>query len=455
MNIKHLFNEQKIFFNQDTTIPINFRILHLTKLKKCLLEHEYEIYDALNKDLGKSKEDSFVSEFSYCIKEINFFIKKTNKFSKPKRIKTSFINFKSRGYIYRKPYGVCLIISCWNYPLLLSLTPLIGALSAGNTCMLKLHPFTPNTNKIIEKIIRNVFEKCYVSAISGDECTLDELFELNFDYIFATGSPNLGKYIYKKSSEKLTPMTLELGGKNPCIVHIDSNLDIASRRIAHGKFLNAGQTCLAPNTLYVNEKIKDEFVKKLKETINEMYSNDPMNFIHYSKIVNENNFNRLTKIIEDNKENIILGGESNSNTLKISPTLIDEGETIDEEIFGPILQIKSYKILDDLIHNFKNTDAPLAFYIFTNNKAIINKCLNIPFGGACINDTLVHVSEMNLPFGGLKNSGIGNYHGKSSFNTFTHEKSILIKSSKIDILSRYPNNKNYNLKFLKKIFTKK
>ncbi|BAK80727.1 aldehyde dehydrogenase family protein [Candidatus Arthromitus sp. SFB-rat-Yit] len=455
MSIEKIFYAQKEFFNSDATISVNFRIINLTKLKKELLKNEYEIYTALHKDLGKSEEDSFVSEFSHCINEINYFIKNLRSLSKPKRVRTSIINFKSKAYIHKKPYGVCLIISCWNYPLYISLMPLIGALASGNTCILKLHTLNPNTNKLIEKIIKEVFEKCYVFTISKDEYEINKLLDLDFDYIFATGNPNFGKLVYEKASKNLIPVTLELGGKNPCIVHSDCEIDTSCKRIIHGKFLNSGQTCLAPDILYVNSKIKDKFIDRMIFYIKDLYSENPLNFKHYSKIINESHFLRLIKIIEDNREEIIFGGEYSKDKLKISPTLIDKEEIIPHEIFGPILQIKYYDILDGLIHSLKCSPPPLALYLFTSNKTIINRFLNIHFGGGCINDTLVHICENNLPFGGIKNSGIGYYHRKYSFDTFTYNKSLLIKSNKIDIKSRYPNNKNYNLKFLKLLLKNK
>ena len=251
MSIKSIFYSQKEFFNEEATLPINFRMVNLIKLKKELLKNENEIYTALYEDLGKSKEDAFISEFSHCLNEINYFIKNLRSLSKPKKVKTSFINFKSKAYIYKKPYGVCLIISCWNYPLYLSLMPLIGAIASGNTCILKLHPLSHNTNKLIEKILREIFEKCYIFSTYGDENELNELLDLNFDYIFGTGNPNFGKLIYEKSSKNLIPITLELGGKNPCIVHDDCKIDVSCKRIVHGKFLNSGQTCLAPDIIYI------------------------------------------------------------------------------------------------------------------------------------------------------------------------------------------------------------
>ncbi|AID44165.1 Aldehyde dehydrogenase [Candidatus Arthromitus sp. SFB-mouse-NL] len=454
MSIKSIFYSQKEFFNEEATLPINFRMVNLIKLKKELLKNENEIYTALYEDLGKSKEDAFISEFSHCLNEINYFIKNLRSLSKPKKVKTSFINFKSKAYIYKKPYGVCLIISCWNYPLYLSLMPLIGAIASGNTCILKLHPLSHNTNKLIEKILREIFEKCYIFSTYGDENELNELLDLNFDYIFGTGNPNFGKLIYEKSSKNLIPITLELGGKNPCIVHDDCKIDVSCKRIVHGKFLNSGQTCLAPDIIYINHKIKDEFIRKIIFYIEHFYSEDPLNFKHYSKIINEPHFMRLIKILENHRDNIIFGGESSKEKLKIAPTIIDKNEIIPCEIFGPILQIKTYDILDDVIYSLKCTPPPLALYLFTTNKTIINRFLNVPFGGGCINDTIVHVCENNLPFGGLKNSGIGAYHGRYSFDTFTHKKSILIKSVKVDIKSRYPNSKNYNLKFIKPLFSK-
>ncbi len=455
ISLKNIFDSQKEFFYADTTLPINFRLIHLSKLKKCLIENEHEIYDSLYKDLGKSKEDSLTSEFYYCIKEINYFLKKLYFLAKPEKIKSSFINFKSKGYIYKKPYGVSLIISTWNYPLLLSIVPLIGTIAAGNTCILKLHPFSQNTNRVIKKIISNIFEQCYVHYVQDDEYPLDSLLELNFDYIFSTSGSETGKFIYSKASERLIPITLELGGKNPCIVHKDANIEVACKRIAHGKFFNSGQTCLAPDYILVHKDIKKAFINELKKSIEELYSSDPLKSKHYSKIINLKHFNRLKDLINSQKENIILHGKFDEENLKISPFIMDSKNSssflFKDEIFGPILEIKEFEIIDDVIYALKKSTPPLSLYLFSKNKALINKCIEIPFGGGCINDTVLHNIEINLPFGGFKNSGIGNYHGKYSFNTFTHKKSILIKSTKIDLNFRYPNSKKYNFKKIKKL----
>ena len=340
--------------------------------------------------------------------------------------------------------------------MLLSIVPLVGAIAGGNTCILKLHPFSKNSNEVIKKIISETFEHCYASCVKDDNIDLNSILNFDFDYIFSTSSSETGKFIASKASEKLIPITLELGGKNPCIVHKDCDISLACKRIAHGKFFNAGQTCLAPDYVLVHKAIKDEFVSQLKSTILSMYSVDPINFKHYSKIINLKNFDRLRNLINSQKENLIFGGEISQDNLKISPTLmnskIENSLLFKEEIFGPILEIKEYEVLDEVIYSIKKSPSPLAFYLFSNNKYLINKCLDIPFGGGCINDTLLHIMERKLPFGGFKNSGIGNYHGKYSFSTFTHEKSVLFKSTKINLNVRFPNHKNYNLKFLKRFF---
>ncbi len=456
MSLEDILKSQKEFFYSDATMPVGFRLLQLCKLKNSLIKNQNELYTALYEDLEKSHEDTLSCEIGPCIKEINFFIKNLKSLCKPKRVRTSLINFKSKGYIYKKPFGVCLIISSWNYPILLSLLPLIGALASGNTCILKLHPLSKNTNKVIEKILFDTFERCYVKCVDGDKDTLDFLLSLDFDHIFATGNSNFGKYLYSKAGEKLIPVTLELGGKNPCIVHKDANLKLCCKRIVHGKFLNAGQTCLAPDYILVHKSIKDRFIELITETTTNMYSKNVLNFPHYSKIINEEHFNRLVKIIDTLKSRVIYGGNYDKDTLKISPTIIDTDGTylheLEQEIFGPILDIKSYEIIDDVIYSLKQSPAPLALYLFSKNKILINKCLDIPFGGGCINDTVIHMTEQNIPFGGFRNSGIGNYHGIHSFNTFTNKKGILFKSNRIDVNLRYPNNKNYNFKTLKSIF---
>lgn len=456
LNLKNIFESQRDFFYADTTMPINFRLLHLSKLKKSLIENEDEIYDALHKDLGKSKEESFISEFAPCIKKIDFFLKNLNSLSKPKKIKSSLSNFKAKGFIYKKPFGVCLIVSSWNYPLVLPLLPLIGALAAGNTCILKPHQFSKHTNEVINKIISDVFEQCYVKFLDGNSNILSSLLELNFDYIFATGNTDTGKYISSKTYKNLIPTTLDLIKKNPCIIHNDANIEFACKRIAHGKFLNAGQTHLATDYIWVHENIKTEFIQTLIKTIKFMFSDNPLNFKHYSKIINELHFDRLVKIIELLKDKIIFGGEYDKISLKISPTIIDldnqESKFLENEIFGPILEIKSYQIVDEVIYSLKYEEPPHALYLFSNNKTLVNKCLEIPFSEGCINDTLLHGLKQNIYFNNFKRSKIRKYYGEHLFNTFTNKKSILIKSPKKDTINQYPNSKNYNLKKLKSIF---
>lgn len=456
MNLKNIFESQKDFFYADTTMPINFRLLHLSKLKKSLIENEDKIYQALHKDLGKSKEESFISEFAPCIKKIDFFLKNLNSLSKPKKIKPSISNLRTKGFIYKKPFGVCLIVSSWNYPLVLSILPIVGALAGGNTCILKPHEFSKHTNEIINKIISEVFEQCYVKYFDGNLDILNSLLEFNFDYIFVTGNSETGKYISSKIYKNLTPTTFDIIKKNPCIVHNDANIEFTCKKIVYGKFLNAGQTHLATDYIWVHEKIKNEFIHTLIKTINYMFSEDPLNFKHYSKIINEIHFNRLINIIESLKDKVIFGGNYNKHSLKISPTIIDldniESTFIKNEIFGPILEIKPYQIVDEVIYSLKYEEPPNALYLFSNNKTLINKCLEIPFNEGCINDTLLHGLTNNIYPNNFKNNKIKKYYGEYLFNTFTHTKSILIKSSKKDIINQYPNSKNYNLKKLKSIF---
>ncbi len=432
---------------------ISYRKESLIKLLHNITLHEDEIVAALYKDFKKPAFEAVLTETNYVISDLKDAIKNINKWAKPKRVLPSFLNFPSTDYIYNDPYGEALIISPWNYPFQLALCPLIAAVAAGNKVVLKPSELTPNTAAIISKIIRETFDAKHVVAILGDATISQDLLKKRWDYIFFTGSVRVGKIIAKIAAENLTPVTLELGGKNPCIVDETADIALAAKRIVWGKFINAGQTCIAPDYILVKQNIKAAFISCLKTEITNAYGENPEVSVDYARIINNDNWNRLTKMLEN--ENVIFGGDTNIDDSYLSPTLIDEpqleSEVMKEEIFGPILPIISYdndKKLETIIARFEK---PLSLYVFTTNQSFAEKIINkFSFGGGCINDTVIHFSNKRLPFGGVGHSGIGAYHGKMSFDTFSHKKAVVKKANWLDIPLRYApyNNK---LKIIKKL----
>ncbi|MBV1817246.1 aldehyde dehydrogenase [Anaerosalibacter bizertensis] len=450
---KDTLKKQKEFFKSGKTKDIQFRIENLNKLKKNIEKNEQYIMEALKKDLGKSNFESYSTELGIVLIEISFIIKHLKKWAKPKKVKTPITNFKSSSYIYPEPYGNTLILSPWNYPFQLSIVPLIGSIAAGNTVILKPSSTSYYTSKIIEEIINENFDTGYIHVITGERGK--KLLDENFDYIFYTGSVPVGKIVMKKASKYLTPVTLELGGKSPCIVDGKANLNLSAKRIVWGKFLNSGQTCVAPDYMFIHKNVKNEMINNIIYYIKTFYGENPLYSEEYTKIINERQFNRLIKLLDNNK--IIYGGDYDKDSLYISPTLMNnvnwDDPIMGEEIFGPILPILEYEELNEVIDIVNSHPKPLALYFFSNDKENAEKIINgISFGGGCINDTIMHLSSPYLPFGGVGTSGMGSYHGKKSFDTFTHYKSILEKSNIIDPNFRYPpygNKLNIVKKFLK------
>jgi len=447
--INLIIEKQRNFFNSGKTKDLNFRKDNLKKLYDLILKYEDKIYEALKNDLNKSKYESYMTEIGFTLAEITYLKKNLNKFAKVKKVKTPLTQFKAKSYIYPEPYGVVLIISPWNYPFQLSLAPLAGAIASGNCAIIKPSEYSSNTTEVLKELINTHFLEDYIKVIDGDVTVSQNLLDQRFDYIFFTGSEKVGKIVMEKASKYLTPVTLELGGKSPCIVHNDANLKIAARRIAFGKFLNAGQTCVAPDYILVQEDVKNELINKLIEEIKLMFNNP----IDYPKIINENRFNHLLNLIKD--QEIIYGGKIDKETLQIAPTLLNNvsfnSQVMQEEIFGPILPIITYKNIVDVIETLIDMPKPLALYLFTKSKQVEELVLkNISFGGGCINDTIVHLATSYLPFGGVGSSGLGSYHGKYSFETFSHYKSIMKKSTIIDFKLRYPPFSK-SLKILKKL----
>ena len=430
MNSKQILINQRKFFNSNKTKDISFRIKQLKKLKRLLKENEDLLYKAIYEDFGKSEFETYLTELSQIYHEINIFIRKIKKWSKKKKVSTNLANMPARSYIITEPLGNTLIIGAWNYPYGLSLIPVLSSLGAGNTVILKPSELPNNTSKIMTEIINSNFPNEYFCVIEGGVEETTEILDNKFDKIFFTGSIPVGKIIYQSAAKYLTPVTLELGGKSPTFVLSDCNIKISAKRIVWAKFLNAGQTCVAPDYVLVDKTIEQEFMLAVKNEIEKFYQNKEEIRENYLQIINLNNFDRLTKLIDKSK--VYCGAKINRDKRFISPTVLQnvsfDDEIMDDEIFGPILPIISFTDIDEVIKQVKQRPKPLACYIYSNNKKKINKLLKeISFGGGAVNDSLIHLANSNLPFGGVGFSGIGSYHGKAGFDTFSHHKSILHK----------------------------
>lgn len=446
--------EQEMFLRSGITLDVNFRIRQLKRLKEAIKAHDVLIYDALKKDLNKPVFESYVTELGSVYSEIDYMIKHVKDWAKPKRVPTSLAHFYSKSHIYQEPYGRVLIIAPWNFPIQLSFVPLVGAMAAGNCVVLKPSELAPYTARVIQQIIESVFAREYVAVEQGDGKVSQQLLKEGVDYCFFTGSTQVGKAIMETASQTLTPVTLELGGKSPVIVAKDTNIKHAAQRIVWGKFTNAGQTCIAPDYLLVDEVIRDDLISAIIEVIEEYYTKKPLENSDYSKMINKRHFKRVKKLMKN--QSVIYGGGSNKEMLTIEPTLVLEPELdtelMQEEIFGPILPILTYREVNQAVEFIRSKDKPLALYLFTQDKALKEYIIkNLSFGGATINDTLIHQSNYNLPFGGVGASGMGQYHGKYSLETFSHPKSVIEKTDLFDIKLRYPPYKDWALKFIKKI----
>ncbi|WP_370223704.1 aldehyde dehydrogenase [Cytobacillus sp.] len=444
-NYADLIQKQRNFFTQGKTKDVTFRMEALGKLRSVIKQHEQELMDALKADLNKSEFDAYLTEIGILLEEIRFTLKHLKKWAKPRKVKSSIAQLGSKSYIYPEPYGVALIIAPWNYPFQLAIAPLIGAIAAGNCAILKPSELTPQTSALLSKMISNHFPQEYISVVEGDAETSTALLNEKVDYIFFTGSVPVGKIIMEAASRHLTPITLELGGKSPCIVHEDANLKLAAKRIAWGKYINAGQTCVAPDYIYVQCSIKEEFLNELKQAIQELYGKHPIASGQFTRIVSERHFSRLTKFLTSGIT--VHGGGHDLHSLSIEPTVLDNitwaDEVMQDEIFGPILPVLEYDNLSGMIAEVTARPKSLALYIFTESEGVQNQILSsISFGGGCINDTVYHLSSPYLPFGGVGESGIGAYHGKGSFDVFSHEKSILKQTTRFDLPFRYPTTKD-------------
>ncbi len=439
-NIQHIFQAQKQFFHTGKTLPITFRIQALKRLQHAILQHENEITKALYLDLGKSEAESYITEIGTVLSETSYFIKHIKKFSAPKKVAPALLQMPAKCFIQTVPYGVTWIVSPWNYPFLLSLQPLVTALAAGNTAICTTSPYAKHTHDVLQKICQQCFPSKYVHFCIATPPVLETLSKQPFDHIFFTGSPAIGKIVMKNAAAHLTPVTLELGGKSPCIVDETAHIPLTAKRIVFGKFVNSGQTCIAPDYIYCHHSIKDKLIQALKTEIQKQYGKNPLQNPQYGRIIDSKHFLRLQNLMQQNT--IIYGGQSDKTHLQIAPTLFDNvsfSDTImQEEIFGPLLPILTFETIDQVISKMQTLPSPLALYLFTNDKAhihiILQKCQS---GGVCINDTILHIAGDNMGFGGIGNSGMGAYHGKVGFDTFSHKKSVLHQTNHFDIPFRY------------------
>lgn len=449
---QNIFNKQKELFLSKVTYEYEYRKKMLLKLKKLIKDNVERFKEALYEDLGKAKTESYMCEIGLVLDKINYAIKHLKSFMKTKKVSSSIINFPSSSYIVKDPYGVCLIMAPWNYPLLLSIEPLIGSISGGNTTFLKLSEYSIHTSKLIKELISSNFDENYISVFDGGVEDTTNILKLPFDFIFFTGSEKVGKIVMEAASKNLTPVCLELGGKSPAIVTKNADIALSAKRIIFGKIVNAGQTCVAPDYIYVDESKKDELIRNLIISIKEMLGDNILNNSNYPKIISSRHLDRLKNLI--NKDKVIFGGNSTNDKLEI--TLLDnitfDDLIMKEEIFGPLLPIITYQNLDEVKLKLDRLPSPLALYLFSNNKKEIEYFTTyVRFGGGCINDTIMHLVGSNIPFGGVGASGMGNYHGRYTFDTFTREKGILKKSSSIDIKLRYHPYTNKKEKIIKKI----
>ena len=438
--IQSLLETQRAYYRSGATISVKFRIAQLKKLYTVVKKYENEINDALGKDLGKSHFEGFMCESGLVLTEISYMIRHTKKFAKRKRVKTPLSQFPSRSYKQPVPYGNTLIMSPWNYPFLLTLEPLVDAIAAGNTAIVKPSAYSPATSVIVEKIIKECFESEYVAVVTGGRAENTALLDQKFDFVFFTGSQAVGREVLRQTAEHLTPAVLELGGKSPCIVDASANIKLAARRIVFGKYLNCGQTCVAPDYILCERTVKDAFVAAVCAEIKKQYGDAPLENKNYGKIINEKHFSRLCGLIDKSK--VVIGGNANAATRQIAPTVMDnviyDDAVMGEEIFGPIMPILTFDDFDATIDELKTRDKPLALYLFTSEKHHIKRVTTeLSYGGGCINDVIIHLATSEMGFGGVGESGMGAYHGKDGFDAFSHYKSIVDKKTWLDLPMRY------------------
>ena len=450
-NIDEILGKQRAFFRSGATLPVSFRIAMLKNLCAAVKAYEPEIGAALKSDLGKSAFEGFMCETGLVLSEISYMIRNVRRFSADHIVPTPITNFASVSYKKPSPYGNVLIMSPWNYPFLLTIDPLVDAIAAGNTAVVKPSAYSPATSAVIEKMLTECFDEEYVAVITGGRRENARLLEMKFDFVFFTGSQNVGREVLRHTAETLTPAVLELGGKSPCIVDSTAKLRLAAKRIVWGKFLNCGQTCVAPDYILCHSSVKDRLVREIIVQINRQFGELPFSNPNYGKIINEKHFDRLCGLIDRDKT--VIGGAADRETLRIAPTVMDnvtwDDAVMQEEIFGPVLPVLTYEKLDDVLDLLADKPKPLAFYVFSENKVHIRTLTErCSFGGGCVNDVVVHLATSEMGFGGVGESGMGSYHGKDGFDVFSHSKSIMDKKTWMDLPMRYQPFKPLNEKLL-------
>ena len=438
--IQNLLEKQRNYYKSGATLPIKFRIEQMKKLYGTIKKYETEISEALYADLGKSEHEGFMCEIGLVLSEISYMLGHVRKFSRRKTVHTPLGQFASHSYEQPIPYGNVFIMSPWNYPFLLSIEPLVSAIAAGNTAIIKPSAYAPATNTMIEKIVTECFAPEYVAVITGGRAENNALLDQKFDFIFFTGSQAVGKEVLRRAAEHLTPVVLELGGKSPCIVEASANLSLAAKRIVFGKYLNCGQTCVAPDYILCEQSVKEKLVVELVREIRSQYGENPLENPDYGKIINEKHFQRLCTLL--NPEKIVIGGDTKADTCQIAPTVMEyvtEADAVMQaEIFGPILPILTFEDFDSMVDSLKQKEKPLALYLFSANKEHIRRVTSeLSYGGGCINDVMIHLATSEMGFGGVGESGMGSYHGKAGFEAFSHKKSIVDKKTWIDLPMRY------------------
>lgn len=438
--IQGLLEAQRRYFKTGATLPVDFRLSQLRKLYAAVKQHEKEVLEALNQDLGKSAFEGFMSEAGLVLSEISYMLRHTRRFARRKAVRTPLSQFHSRSFQQAVPYGNTLIMSPWNYPFLLTITPLANAIAAGNTAIVKPSAYSPATGAAVQRIIAECFDPEYVAVITGGRAENTALLDQKFDFIFFTGSQAVGREVLRRAAEHLTPAVLELGGKSPCIVDASANLGLAARRIVFGKYLNCGQTCVAPDYILCEVSVKDRFVSEVARQIREQYGEKPLENRDYGRIVNRKHFDRLRGLIDPDK--VVVGGEANEAALQIAPTVMDgvtwDDAVMGEEIFGPIMPILTFDSFDAVVSGLKDRDKPLALYLFSSDRERVRRVTGeLTYGGGCINDVVIHLATSEMGFGGVGESGMGSYHGKDGFDAFSHYKSILDKKTWLDLPMRY------------------
>ena len=454
MDLPSLVSAQRAFFRTGATLDLSFRQHALDALEDALRTREGALLDALRADLGKSAGEGYLCEVGLTRSELSYVKKHFRRWSRARGVSTPMTLFPGRSFTLPRPYGVSLIMSPWNYPILLSLEPLIGAIAAGNCCILKPSAYAPAASAALRAMVEACFPPEYISVVEGGRTENQALLEQHFDYIFFTGGVEVGKLVMEKAARHLTPVTLELGGKSPCVVDATARLDLAARRIVFGKLLNCGQTCVAPDYLLIDRRVKDVFLERAAHWVHRLYGKNALDNQGYVHMINEKHFRRVCSLIDPDK--VVLGGGSDPDTLRIQPTILDhvspEDPVMQEEIFGPVLPVLPFDRLEEAEDFILDRPRPLALYLFSQDRAVRRRFVErVPFGGGCINDTILHLTNPRLPFGGVGNSGMGRYHGKYSFDTFSHVKGVLQSSARVELPLRYPPYTPGNMKLIRRV----